>query len=225
MNTLLFQRFQFKKPIEIIDLPEGSSDETIVMKDKIIIKGSSTSLEKDLAEMLSRAKLGEDDPLLVTFVFQQDITPQEEKYASMFFRLCQPLQDAWTYRTMRKYMPDAYEKEMSELFDMWQKLSNLTLKNTNAEMRRQILGMWAVLFENPTNDINLIMQSDEENKASWDAYIGALEEYIRQEPNVNSFPLLPRVVNAPYTVSIENDNGYQYYYITGGEKYDYMPDM
>lgn len=213
MNTLLFQMFQFRKPIEIVDLPEGSGDEVVVLENKIIIKGDSVSFEKDLPEVLSRAKLGEDNPLLATFFFQQNMTEQERRYASMFFRLCQPLQDAWAWKTMRKYAPDIYEKEVSELFDMWQKLHDSVLNDTDAEMRRQILGMWAILYENPTNDVRLIVLSDEGNKTDWNAYIDALEKYIRQEPNVDYFLKLPAIVNAPYRVSIENDNGFLHYHI------------
>ena len=62
-------------------------------------------------------------------------------------------------------------------------------------------------------DINLIIQTDEENKADWDAYIETLKEYIRQEPDVDYFLRLPEVANAPYSVSVKEDSGFRFYNI------------
>lgn len=130
----------------------------------------------------------------------------------MFFRLCQPLQDAWAYKTMRKYAPDVYQKEVSELFAMWQKLYPDILQDKDAEMRRQILGMWAILYENPANNVEIILQTDEQNKVDWDSYIATLKKLIRKEPEAKLFLELPIASHAPYRVRIATDrDGFRHY--------------
>lgn len=213
MNTLLFQRFRFTKPIEIEDFDNG--DEVVALQDKIVIKMDKESEKRDLAEILSHAKLGESDPLLATFYFQEDLTPKEERYASMFFRLCQPLQDAWTYKIMRKYAPDVYKSEVAKLFAMWQSVHSGILKDPSNEMRRQYLSMFTILSENPVNDIKIIINTDEENRADWEGYITALKQLIHKEPNANLYLKLPIASNAPYKIKIiTEDNGFRYFKIT-----------
>lgn len=70
MNTLLFQRFVFKKPIENEDIEKGQ--EVIALPEKTILRADKESFTHDLAEMCSLVKLAEIDPLLVTFFFQPD---------------------------------------------------------------------------------------------------------------------------------------------------------
>lgn len=215
MNTLLFQRFFFKKPIEIADLPEGKGDEIIALPEKIIIKADNQSLKKNLAEILAKAKLGEKDPLLVTFYFQQNISEADRNYASMFFTLCQPLQDAWVYKTMRKYAPDIYKSEINELVTMYEALPGDIFNDDGDPKKRQIaLSIYTILLENPANDIELILQTDNANRSDWERYIAALRELIHEEPNAKLYLRLPIVSNAPYQVQITTEiNGDRYYEI------------
>lgn len=211
MNTMLFQRFQFKKPIMIEDIEKG--DEIIVAPDRIIIRGDDNAFKYDLAEMLSRAKLGEYDPLLATFYFQKDLSMKEKEFASMFFGLCQPLQDAWTYRIMRKYAPDVYKKEVTELFRMWESVYAGELILSDSNSRRQILGMWAILYENPENNVEIVVSSNKENSGSWNIYIQTLKKFIREDPNIKFYVMLPDITEAPYRVTVETDKAFRYYNI------------
>lgn len=212
MNTVLIQRFHFRKPVIFEDIEKGN--EVVALSDRIIIRGDAETLKYDLAEMLSRAKLGEKDPLLTTFFFQKDLSQEEQKYARIFYSLCQPLQDAWTYKTMRKYVPDIYQREVEGLLKMWDIAFAGPLKDSDSETRRQVLGMWAILYENPNNKAELIIQAEEYNKQSWNNYIDALKEFIRQEPDIQYYLSLPVKVNSPYEVKLEKEDKFRHFRIT-----------
>jgi len=219
MNTLLFQRFRFQKPIELQPLEKG--DEIISMPDKTIIKMDSQAEEKDLAPILSTAKLCEQDPLLVTFFFQKDLTETESKLASMFFNLCEPLREAWVYKTMRQYAPDIYEAEIEELIGYWKALQMIPPKGgithltvDNIVMRNQVLSMFAILNENSADMVELILIADEENNADWEGYISALKEFVHAKPDANLYLRLAIASNAPYSVRIITEpDGFRHYKI------------
>ena len=220
VNALLFQRFAFCKPIELEDLTEGMGDEVVVLRDKTILRMDREAESRELAEILSKAKLGEADPLLATFFFQNDITPQEGRYASIFFRLCQPLQNAWVYKTMRKWVPDIYEAEIAELMMMWEASLTGTLKdNGDPEIRQLYLSIFTILSENPANNIQLVLQTDQEYRADWERYIDTLRKLVQQEPNADLFLSLPLVTNAPYLVQIITDkDGFRHYEVKSLKK-------
>lgn len=205
MNTLLFQRFNFRKPIQIEELPEGKGDELIALPEKLIIKMDKTAEDKDLAAILAHAKMAEKDPLLGTFYFQKNLTPEESRLASIFFRLCLPLQDAWTYKTLRRYAPDIYEEEIEELVNYWEilQMNVATIKDaTDNKMRRQVLSMFTILSENPANKTDLVLVADDDNRADWEGYIAKLKELVHCEPKAESYLQLAEASNAPYLVRI-----------------------
>jgi len=207
MNTLLFQRFRFQKPIELQHLEKG--DEIISLPDKTIIRMDAEAEEKDLAPILAKAKLAEQDQLLGTFFFQKNLTEEESKLAHKFFNLCQPLQDAWTYKVLRQYAPDIYEAEIEELIGYWKALQMMPpeggiahLTANDPKMRNQVLSMFAILNENPANTVEMLLITDKENSADWDGYISALKEFVHAEPDANLYLRLATASNAPYTVQI-----------------------
>ena len=168
MNTQIFQLFQFKKPVEIESHPDG--DEVVVFNDKIIIKMDKDAEDKDLAEILAKAKLGENDPLLATFYFQPDMTEAESGYATAFFNLCLPLQSAWTYRTMRTYAPVIYVKEIAELMAMYDFMTKD--KTSPVKDWRLHLSMYCILAENPANTVNIgISYAEGTYRGTWERYI------------------------------------------------------
>lgn len=208
MNTLLFQRFNFQKPIQIEELPEGEGDKLIAQQEKLIIGMDKTAEDKDLAEILAHAKMAEKDPLLGTFYFQQNLTPEELKFASMFFRLCLPLQDAWIYKILRRYAPDIYEEEIAELMGYWEilQMNIATITDaTESGMRRQILSMFTILSENPANKTDLALVADDDNRADWEGYFSKLKELVHCEPKAELFLQLAEASNAPYRVKIATD--------------------
>lgn len=210
MNTLIFQRFQLTKPLIFEDIPQGH--EVCALPEKTIIRADEVSLQHDLAELLAMAKLAEVDPLLVTFFFQKDLTEEEIQYAQTFHTLCQPLQDAWVWRTLRKYAPDIYEQEILEVLAMWESISPDFTTIKDQQTRRIALGLWAILYENPANIANLVLEADsDESLQAWSAYIDQLQESIRKEPSVDEYLLLPEVTNSPYTVTVEVTEGLRHY--------------
>jgi len=214
MNTLLFQRFGFIKPIQLEELALGMGDEIVALPDKIIIKMDKQAEEKNLAEILSKAKLGETDPLFATFYFQENLTPNEERLASQFSRLCQPLQDAWIYKTMRRYAPDVYDAEIKDLLETWEKIFPSLQKDTDPETRRIALGIFTILSENPQNKIDLILLTDDANRADWDNYLSMLKELIHAEPQADLFLRLAVAANSPYKVTIANQDGFRHFIVS-----------
>lgn len=189
----------------------------LCQRKQLYIKMDRQAGEKDLAEILAKAKLGETNPLLATFFFQEDLSEEDGSYASMFFRLYQPLQDAWIYKTMRQYAPDVYEAEIEELMSYWKLLLPGPVRDTgNPEMRRQYLSIFTILSENPSNQIRLILHSDETNRQDWERYVGALKELVHSEPSPDLFLRLPEESNAKYQVRIATgSNGFRHYNVRG----------
>ena len=95
----LKERFNFTKPVIFQDLEKGFS--VTALSDQIIIEGDAEHYETDLPRMLAMAKLGEKDPLLMTFVIMTEIEERDRKYAEPFHDLCKPLQDAWVMKMLR----------------------------------------------------------------------------------------------------------------------------
>lgn len=219
MDALLFQRFSFKRPIELEDMKKGH--EVIALPEKTIIRSDAESLEHDLAELLTMAKMAEIDNLLTTFFFQKNLSEQESRSASIFFQLCQPLQDAWVWGLMRRIVPDIYEKEIMETYKMWEQMHDRffmkdkgPIKIDNSDIRRQMLGMWAILYENPQNKVDMKLIADDVNREDWDSYFSALKQYITEKPDIKFYLQLAIVTHAPYVVHLAIDEtGFRHYKI------------
>lgn len=203
MTTPLIERFSFTRRIEFEEMEKGH--EVIALPDKTIIRTDDESAGRDMAELFSLAKLAETDPLLCTFFFQKEYSEQEASYMRMFHQLCQPLQDAWAWKTMRREVQDIYEQEIEETYNMFNMLQGegtdkkVSLGQDN---RRIYLGLFCILFENPENNTEVRIETDETNKADWDNYITALKKYVRLEPDIKHYLELPLVTNACYTVEL-----------------------
>lgn len=216
--TSLLERFKLIKPVDFEEVESGH--EVIVTNEKTIIRVDDISLINDMPELFSLAKLGERDPLLATFFCQKNYTEKEGRYFAMFHRLCQPLQDAWAWKTMRRTVPDIYNREISELLEMWKAVQESMQRLTSTdEVQRQVLGMFAILYENEDNKVDIQLKIDEANRDVWEDYIRALKKFTRMEPGVNFYIRLAEIVHSPYHVSIETDtDGFRYYNIKDGGK-------
>lgn len=110
----------------------------------------------------------------------------------MFHQLCEPLKDAWVWRTIRQHTQDIYEKEIKELLAMWDALQQCDLRQGEAfrlaeTSRRQLLGIFAILYENSNNEVAVSLLSDPKHQRDWDAYIATFKEFIRKEPDTSLY--------------------------------------
>lgn len=97
----LVEIYQIKKPVELII---SNEQEVIATKEKIEVHCPESAMI-DLPELLALAKLGEKDPLLVSFYFQPDLKKEEEDLCTYFFKICIPLQTVWSWEIMFRYLP------------------------------------------------------------------------------------------------------------------------
>jgi len=202
-----FQRFFFKKPVIIENLPEGQRDIIEASPNKIVIKISPSAEQHDMAEILSLAKMGEKDYLLTTFYFQPDITKKDEKYCKAFYQLCKPLQSAWAYKIMRNYLPEVYEQEIDRMIDMYE-----AIKKQIADNSEIVLSMFAIVAENPNGKADIELNVPEEIRPEWENYLNLIKTYARMDPDVNLYIRLTEETKAPYTVKVtKNKDGFRYY--------------
>jgi len=192
-----FQRFFFSKPVIIEDLPEGQRDMVEAYPDKIVIKVPPSAEQHDMAEILSLAKIGERDYLLTTFYFQPDMTQKEKLYCDAFYQFCRPLQLAWAYKTMRNYLPEVYEREMDRMIEMYE-----AIKGQVADNREIVLGMFAIVAENPAGKADVTLKVPEERRAEWEQYLNLIRDYARMEPDVGLYIRLAEETKAPYVVKV-----------------------
>jgi len=170
--------------------------------------------KSDIAEILSLAKMGEKDYLLTTFYFQSNMTRKEEHYCNAFYQLYRPLQLAWAYKTMRDYLPEVYEREVDRVIAMYE-----AIKGQVANNREIVLGMFAIVAENPAGKADMKLRVPENKRVEWEQYLNLIRTYARMEPDVNLYVRLAEETRAPYTVRVATDkNGFKYFEVRGENK-------
>ena len=202
--------FQIKTPIEIkAGKPDIESDYEVVFlseQNKAIIRGLPDSLKKDMAEICAMIKLGEKHPLLCTFVFQEEATTDETiaKYCGMFVELCQPLQDAWGWRTIQAYLPEKeFKKEFQKLLKFYNTLKSMIPFMDSYHQRRIQIGAYLTFYALGQN-AKLKLLGKGKNRQEWQRYIRALEELALKDPDPHLLTKLPEIANAPYRVNIQS---------------------
>lgn len=200
----LIEKFNLTRPIVFEEMEKGHK--VIALPDKTIIRTDDESAAQDMAELFSLAKLAEIDPLLCTFRFQENFTEKEASYMRQFHQLCQPLQDAWAWKTMRKQAPDIYEKAIQETYEMFLVLQEEGKAQKDADNRRIFIGIFCILYENPENNVDIKLLTDNANRDDWGNYIAALKKYTRLGPDTKHYLALPEITNAEYTVEITPTN-------------------
>lgn len=126
----------------------------------------------------------------------------------MFVDLVQPLTDAWAYKMMRLTAPNIYKTQVSEIYTMWEAMHKAILAKTNGDTskwRREVIGMWAILQEDPDNNVRLSLKTPSEYQADWEKYMNLLKENIPKDPSVQMYMEMVIKTNANYTVSIGTD--------------------
>jgi hypothetical protein len=217
INHTLIARFALTRPLIFEDIEHGH--EVIAEPTRTVIRSDAESLEQDLPEMLSIAKLAETEPLLGTFYSHPHPTAREMKYLGQFGVLCAPLKNAWTWRTMRLTVPDVYAREMEEMTGMFERMHDQLVMQTGGainiddpEIRAQMLGMWAIQKQDPDNKVTLQITGNRETLPAWHRYIAVLEAFIPLDPDPLMYTILPDVTEADYRVRIISEgNGRRVY--------------
>lgn len=212
MNNLLFQRYDFTKPIQIIK--EDDKREILSLPEKTIIRTDHTSLENDLAEILATAKLAEQDSLLVNFTFQEHCTSEEAQWISVFQQICQPLRSAWIWKIMRRYVPEEYTIKIENLRNKWDSFYETAcpgkVDKPEPIQKSDFLTTATILYENPLNETDFTISSRIAQE-EWDAYIDQLKKTSRAEPDRTLYLTLPDTTEVPFAVGIKDENGTSYY--------------
>lgn len=244
IDHALIQRFALTRPLIFEDIEEGpgplevsgvgdispdhasrqrgkplTGHEVITEPTRTIIRADAESLEHDLPEMLSFAKLAEIDPMLCTMYSQPRPTEREMKYLGNFGVLCTPLKNAWTWRTMRETVPEVYAHEIAEMREMWERLHDRLVMQTGGAVniddpaiRDQMLGMWAVNKQDPDTKVLLQISGNWDTLPAWHRYIAVLEAFIPLAPDPLLYTILPDVTEADYRVRIVSEgNGIRVY--------------
>lgn len=212
MNTLLFQRFTFTKRIEIIR--EDNKREIVPLRNKTVIRADHDSLVNDLAELLAGAKLAEQNPLLIQFAFHKDCTAEENEWIAVFQNLCQPLESAWIWKIMRRYVPEEYTEKIEILRAKWEsyyEAAHTRNYNKAQPVRKQDFLITAtILYENPVNETDFTISSRIAQE-EWDAYIDQIKKLSRMEPDPYLYLTLPDLTDVPFSVGIKVEDGLYHY--------------
>ncbi len=188
---------------------------------KVLLELDEATLLNDLPEIFASIKLGEKNPLLTTFFFQEDLPKELERYCSMFYTLCEPLKDAWTWEIMKKYLTEEeMDKQVEELkklyevfLDMKQKAEEKGEKVEEELKHRTIIGTY-LIFYSLGHPVKIKFAG--ENQKEWKKYLKALKHFSLLEPDAQLFCELPKITEAPYRVEMR-EKPYWHFYITKEE--------
>lgn len=219
LTQQIFQVFHFQKPIKIETSLPGFGDAIIATRNKTTIKIDLEDENKGMAEILSKVKLAETDPLLVTYFFQKNLTAKERNYTEMFIDLIQPLTDAWTYKTLRLTSPTLYQTQMFEIYAFQERLHKKILanqKDNTSKWHREMISVWSILQENPHNNIRLKLTTPEQYYKGWENYVNLLKDNIPENPSVQLYLDMVVKTNADFTVNIETDKENERYFNVRG---------
>jgi len=213
----LIDRFSFLKPV-ILKKHTRSRFDAVCFPDRTVIYANDQSYQQNSAIMLSMAKLVENDPLLATFFIEPLRKPYDVLYCDMFSRLCMPLRDAWTMKTMRKNTPDLYQKEIQKVFYFQKYLEDYGFNSIVSELVSDhsrfpfigfvVLSYYLSAYENTENsdivvDGNIDFPAGHDNPGLWGNYIASLKRFSRMEPDIMHYLNLVQSVNAPYEVGVD----------------------
>lgn len=199
-QTRLLRRFALTKEVRLTFVGEGKKEDVIAGPATILILTDPKRLDEGFVDYIALAKLAEKESLLITFYFDEQAQDEDERYMSMFFRLCRPLKVAWKYAMIKEYAPDIYEERIVQLKEQYDRLT----KNTKAEDKDG--------WENAAIiDLHLILRQDGRFSVNRDVfkgndeYLDALEEFCCAAPDVSLYQKLADVSREPYTVQLVHE--------------------
>ncbi|MGD0235692.1 MAG: hypothetical protein ABSC55_14300 [Syntrophorhabdales bacterium] len=201
---LMIREFRLEKPVTF----KESARHTAVraMPDRTVIVFVRERPE-DLPELLAEAKLGEKDPLLVTFLCQADATKEQTRCFKEFIRLCQPVLRAWAFRTMRQWVPLLYYEKIQKIRKVLDRAGEAGMKVT-ARTFPALLGLLAIAYE--TEEENFSRLGDHSPCGPLVPNLERIKGAIVSEPDIGHY--LALVTGTPYTVTVETaPDGVSYY--------------
>lgn len=208
----LIELFNINKPVTL-EYNKEKDQEIIILQDEITINTPGNTPEDEFIELIARAKMAEDDPLLGTFFFQDNYTREEGRRMSNFANLNFPLQKAWTYRLIKEYAPELYEKEISDIIEMSSILCPDNKVDFESKEYCMMIDLYAILAQDKKNQIAVQVQYQEETDNRLDLYIERLGFYAKEDPSVGMYIKLAESFNPDYTVSIKEDNNFRFFNI------------
>jgi len=146
--------------------------------------------EDELFEPLAQLRLALDySPLLATFYFQRNMSPEEEKYAVMFSQLTSPLIKAWSFKNALLYVPkEIVIKEYREIAEEVLLFDLSVSAEEFPEKGRFTIATYLIgkALGEPAR-LKLIGDKDGE----WERYIRAMEEFLEEKPSPYILAKLP----------------------------------
>lgn len=184
IDQIMFQTFKFSKPIEMEEAKFGhgviaSNRRTIVQAEK----GLSTDV---MTFVWAKAKLAEINPLIITLPAPEDSTEDEVELYKLFDFLCEPIKEAWTWKTVRRYAPSLYRRYIQKLAE--------SVNQPKAEIIANwmdILNAYCVLQEEGVLKVSLVVER------SLQEYVDAVAEFSRMEPDASLYEELAYRLGGP----------------------------
>ncbi len=214
------KRYNIKPILEIQQVEKGHSIAYFSNEQKVLLELDEEALLNDLPEIFASIKLGEKNPLLTTFFFQENLTQEDKEFCSMFYTLCEPLKDAWTWKEMKKYLTkeemDKQLEELKKLYEIFLEIEQKIKqgeKSKEAIQRRGIIGTY-LIFSSLGYPVKI--QLTGENKKEWKKYLKALKHFSLSDPDPQLFCQLPEITKAPYRAEVK-EKPYWHFYITKQE--------
>ncbi len=164
-------------------------------------------LKRDLPDLLARAKLGETDPLLVTFLCQANATEEEALLPGVSWAL-HASPGRLDLQGHAPLVPGLYRQKIQRVREVLDRACERGVKVT-ARTLPVLLGLLAILYENQEDEAPFRLE-DDPSLAPLAPYMEWIRNAVRSEPDVRHY--LALAAGAPYTVTLETaPDGVSYY--------------
>lgn len=207
----LLGRFLFAKPVTIT---KAETTAVIPLPDKTNILVDPETLRYDMARIIAHARLSEDDPLFSAHFDEGLYSEDDCTRMRDFNRLRLPLSEAWSFRTMRKYTPVLYKRQVVRLLQMLNQYVRLIEqeKQPLSEISGVCAGILAITADarlKGNKDLeSLILIVDDslpaEDRAAWKAYGEYISSTAIKAPDPRLYLPLPEIAGFPFRVRIED---------------------
>lgn len=202
----LVEQFSLKRPV-ILEIVPDAKQEILTTNESHTIKLGPNSHILDLDDLVAVAKLGEEyDILLATLYFQKDLTPKESRYASEFALFTTPLRDFWSWKEMKKYLPEEeFEKNLDEMFSTIE----ILMKEVGVVQDRGLLVrlVSAKLIVETFTEVSFRLEGSQD----WQEYIRLMERLKDEKPSAHLLATIPDEMGMDFTVSVVEDEDGRYY--------------
>jgi hypothetical protein len=190
----LLKKFDVKIPITL-EYSEDGTDSVLVFDDKATFIVRRDIPGDELIEYVARLKLGENEKLLGTFYFDDE--PGIDDLKQKFAAAAGPLQKAWTFRIVKEYDPDMYQRELDDMMEMVRKVKFRSTEKPLVAWSKEfwlMLDLAGVIYADPANEIELNLFNDTNisedkigqvanERSSVTRYLGLLKEYAQAKPD------------------------------------------